>query len=66
MYPNATIYWPIINFSPNHTRQQKDMLKHINTCITNALLEIHHTEFITENPDDIHWTLATAAKILKR
>lgn len=68
MYPNATIYWPIINFSPNLTRQQKDMLKHINTYITthyNALLEIDHSEFITENHDYIHWTPATAAKILK-
>lgn len=67
MYPNATIYWPIINFSPNLTRQQKDMLKHINTYITthyNALLEIDHSEFTTENHDYIHWTPATAAKIL--
>ncbi|CAB1319145.1 unnamed protein product, partial [Coregonus sp. 'balchen'] len=34
MYPNATIYFPIINYSPHLSEKQQTMLKYINSHIT--------------------------------
>lgn len=67
MYPNATIYFPIINYSPHLSEKQQTMLKYINSHIAthyNPLLEIHHLDFHTEK-DNIHWTPDTGAKILQ-
>ncbi|XP_049453001.1 uncharacterized protein LOC125901372 [Epinephelus fuscoguttatus] len=65
VFPNADIYFPIINFSTNVTSTQQHNLKLINNTIAarlRFLIEIPHDTFITE-ADNIHWTPATAAAI---
>lgn len=66
-FPNATVYFPIMNFSLNLTRQQQDNLKLLNNHIAthyNFLAEIPHDTFQTE-PDNIHWTSTTAQHIFE-
>lgn len=66
-FPNAIVYFPIMNFSPNLTRQQQDNLRLLNNHIAthyNFLAEIPHDTFQTE-PDNIHWTPTTAQHIFE-
>ncbi|XP_078030781.1 uncharacterized protein LOC144466866 [Epinephelus lanceolatus] len=65
VFPNADIYFPIMNFSANLTPTQQHNLKLINNTIATHLpflTEIPHDTFTTE-ADNIHWTPATAGTI---
>lgn len=64
-FPNADIYFPKINFSPNLPQHQKDNLIQLNKYIVNhfpSLVEIPQDTFITV-ADNIHWTPTTASVI---
>lgn len=64
-FPNADIYFPIMNFSPNLTSKQQSNLTLINNTIATFfpfLTEIPHDTFTTEQ-DNIHWKPATAKQI---
>ena len=64
-FPNADIYFPIINFSDNLSTKQQYNLKYINNTIATYfpfLAEIPHDTFLTEK-DNIHWKPATAQLI---
>lgn len=64
-FPNADIYFPVMNFSTNLTSSQKYNLKLVNNTMVNTfpcLLEIPHDTFHTET-DNIHWTPSTAKLI---
>ncbi|XP_059184757.1 mucin-2-like [Centropristis striata] len=66
-FPNADIYFPIINFSPQLTTTQKSNLTLINNVMAThfpILLEIPHDTFTTEK-DNIHWTPFTASRIFE-
>lgn len=66
-FPNADIYFPVINFSDRLTEQQKSNLKMINNTIVThfpCLFEIPHDTFATEK-DQIHWTPTTASLIFR-
>ncbi|XP_028986288.1 uncharacterized protein LOC114843660 isoform X1 [Betta splendens] len=64
-FPNASIFFPLINYSPSLTQIQKQNLDTINTYITNylpSLPRIPQDRFRTR-ADNIHWTTATAHSI---
>ena len=64
-FPNADIYFPVINYSPHLTPTQQSNLKLVNnTMVTHFpfLAEIPHDTFTTEK-DNIHWTPTTAKQI---
>ncbi|KAG7999370.1 hypothetical protein GBF38_000026 [Nibea albiflora] len=64
-FPNADIYFPIMNFSPNLTTTQRNNLTLINNTMAThfpILTEIPHDTFHTEK-DNIHWTPTTAKAI---
>lgn len=66
-FPNADIYFPIMNVSPHFTSKQQENLKLINNTIATHfpfLAEIPHDTFTTE-ADNIHWTASTARKIFQ-
>lgn len=66
-FPNADIYFPIMNFSPHLTQTQQENLKLINNTIATHLpflAEIPHDTFMTET-DNIHWTTPTAQHIFQ-
>lgn len=66
-FPNADIYFPIINFSPRLTPQQQANLELINNSIATHLpflAEIPHDTFHTTD-DNIHWTPTTARHIFQ-
>ncbi len=66
-FPNADIYYPIMNFSSQLTDTQKGNLKLINNIMTTYapfLTEIPHDTFTTEK-DNIHWTPTTAKLIFE-
>lgn len=61
-FPNATIYIPIINFSPSLNPQKQALLNFLNTTISskyNFLSEINPLLFQVTG-DNIHWTPQTA------
>eukprot|EP00064_Thunnus_orientalis_P023971 superscaffoldBa00009667_g24236 len=64
-FPNADIYFPILNYSSHLTTTQKNNLKMINITMATHfpfLTEIPHNTFRTEK-DNIHGTPATAKAI---
>lgn len=64
-FPNAAIYFPIMNYSKNLTLKQQENLKSINNAIAtyfSFLVELHHDQFQTAE-DNIHWTPRTAEQI---
>ncbi|KAL7373186.1 hypothetical protein ABVT39_000831 [Epinephelus coioides] len=66
-FPNADIYFPIMNYSPHLTPTQKSNLKLINNTMAthfSILTEIPHDTFKTEK-DNIHWTPSTAKLIFE-
>lgn len=67
-FPSATIYIPVINFSPKLTPQQQNLLHHLNNIILSRctfLTEINPLLFHTEDSDPIHWTPSTARTIFE-
>ncbi|XP_078809581.1 uncharacterized protein LOC144994645 [Oryzias latipes] len=61
-FPNADLYFPIMNFSSHLSPVQRNNLKLINNTMTITvpfLTEIPHDTFHTEK-DNIHWTSETA------
>lgn len=65
-FPNATILFPIINFSRILPFREQEVLQGINKHLRakyQTLLELPRTEFATER-DAIHWTTDTAARLL--
>ena len=61
-FPNATIYIPIINFSPRLDSHKKTLLTKLNNTIAskyNHIPEINPQLFQTDR-DNIHWTTQTA------
>lgn len=66
-FPNADIYFPIMNYSPHLTPTQQNNLKIINNTIATYLpflTEIPHDTFTTEH-DNIHWKADTAKNIFE-
>lgn len=64
-FPNANIYFPLLNYSTQLTQEQQDNLKLINDTMFRhcpTLPAIPQDNFITER-DNIHWTPATAKTI---
>lgn len=66
VFPNATIRFPIINFSDRLEKDQQQRLKTFNKVIIskyNFLTEINPLLFQVNDKDLIHWTTPTANKI---
>lgn len=64
-FPNAELFFPLINYSLSLSQEQKHNLATINKFITNhlpSLPAISQENFLT-TVDNIHWTTATADNI---
>ncbi|XP_074503562.1 uncharacterized protein LOC141774641 [Sebastes fasciatus] len=66
-FPNAEIYVPLINFSPNLSPEHRCTLKYINKVISTLLHipAIPPQDFITES-NNLTWTPTTAKLILRQ
>lgn len=61
-FPNAEIYFPLLNFARNLPFEEQEFLQNLNKHLKSkyrTLTELARTEFFTER-DRIHWTHKTA------
>ena len=67
IFPQATIYIPVINFSPALPLKKRDLITKLNTSISarcTFLPEINQLLFSTVPGDPVHWTPEAANRIL--